>query len=86
MSPFKRDILLELWKKYLSYKKLIIFISSSNKSNIISRINIKVLKDVKWIMSSEFLDLLPSVFVPMIGLVVPAVFIVLIGRFITATE
>nr|ABE11437.1 conserved hypothetical protein [uncultured Prochlorococcus marinus clone HOT0M-5C8] len=37
-------------------------------------------------MSSEFLNLLPSVFVPMIGLVVPAVFIVLIGRFITATE
>jgi len=78
--------IIRIIEKYLSYKKLIIFISSSNKSNIISHINIKVLKDVKWIMSSEFSNLLPSVFVPMIGLVVPAVFIVLIGRFITATE
>jgi len=45
-----------------------------------------VFKDVKSTMSSEFSNLLPSVFVPMIGLVAPAVFIVLIGRFITATE
>ena len=73
-------------QKNLACKKLIIFISSSNKINIISNINTKVFKDVKRTMSSEFSNLLPSVFVPMIGLVVPAVFIVLIGRFITATE
>ena len=73
-------------RKNLACKKLIIFISSSNKINIISNINTKVFKDVKRTMSSEFSNLLPSVFVPMIGLVAPAVFIVLIGRFITATE
>ena len=73
-------------RKNLACKKLIIFITSSNKINIISNINTKVFKDVKRTMSSEFSNLLPSVFVPMIGLVAPAVFIVLIGRFITATE
>ena len=73
-------------RKNLACKRLIIFISSSNKINIFSNINTKVFKDVKRTMSSEFSNLLPSVFVPMIGLVAPAVFIVLIGRFITATE
>ncbi len=29
---------------------------------------------------------LPPIFVPLIGILVPAVFIVLIGRYITATE
>nr|CAB11178.1 photosystem I subunit VIII [Prochlorococcus marinus] len=38
-------------------------------------------------MSSEFAATwLPAVFVPLIGLVTPAVFIVLIGRYITATD
>ncbi len=37
-------------------------------------------------MSSELaLNLLPRVFVPLIGIMVPAVFIVLIGRYITAS-
>ncbi|ABX09576.1 MULTISPECIES: photosystem I reaction center subunit VIII [Prochlorococcus] len=38
-------------------------------------------------MSSEFAATwLPAVFVPLIGLVTPAVFIVLIGRYITAAD
>ncbi|KGG15858.1 photosystem I subunit VIII (PsaI) [Prochlorococcus sp. MIT 0603] len=38
-------------------------------------------------MSSEFAATwLPAVFVPLIGLITPAVFIVLIGRYITATD
>ncbi len=38
-------------------------------------------------MSSEFAaNWLPGVFVPLIGLVAPAVFIVLVGRHITATD
>ena len=38
-------------------------------------------------MTSEFAATwLPSVFVPLIGLVTPAVFIVLVGRHITATD
>tara|TARA_B100000131_G_scaffold277454_1_gene281320 strand:+ start:1368 stop:1484 length:117 start_codon:yes stop_codon:yes gene_type:complete len=38
-------------------------------------------------MSSEFASTwIPAVFVPLIGIATPAVFIVLIGRFITATE
>ena len=38
-------------------------------------------------MSSEFaLTWLPAVFVPLIGLMAPAVFIVLVGRHITATD
>ena len=38
-------------------------------------------------MSSEFAATwLPAVFVPLIGLVTPAVFIVLVGRYITATD
>tara|TARA_Y100001968_G_C19417234_1_gene749659 strand:- start:1280 stop:1417 length:138 start_codon:yes stop_codon:yes gene_type:complete len=38
-------------------------------------------------MTSEFaLNFLPSIFVPLIGIMVPAVFIVVIGRYITATE
>ena len=38
-------------------------------------------------MTSEFAATwLPAVFVPLIGLVTPAVFIVLVGRHITATD
>ena len=38
-------------------------------------------------MTSEFAaNWLPGVFVPLIGLVTPAVFIVLVGRHITATD
>jgi len=38
-------------------------------------------------MTSEFAAAwLPAVFVPLIGLVTPAVFIVLVGRHITATD
>ena len=38
-------------------------------------------------MSSDMVaSWLPSFFVPLIGILVPAVFIVLIGRYITATE
>ena len=38
-------------------------------------------------MSSELAaSWLPSIFVPLIGILTPAVFIVLIGRLITATE
>ena len=38
-------------------------------------------------MTSEFASAwLPAVFVPLIGLVTPAVFIVLVGRHITATD
>ncbi len=38
-------------------------------------------------MSSEFATTwLPAVFVPLIGLITPAVFIVLVGRYITATD
>ena len=38
-------------------------------------------------MSSEFAATwLPAVFVPLIGLVTPAVFIVLVGRYITAAD
>ena len=37
-------------------------------------------------MSSDLSSLLPSIFVPLIGIAMPAVFIVLIGRLITATE
>jgi len=38
-------------------------------------------------MTSEFAaNWLPSVFVPLIGLALPAVFIVLVGRHITATD
>tara|TARA_B100000212_G_C27027629_1_gene385922 strand:- start:425 stop:541 length:117 start_codon:yes stop_codon:yes gene_type:complete len=38
-------------------------------------------------MSSDIVaSWLPSLFVPLIGILVPAVFIVLIGRYITATE
>ena len=38
-------------------------------------------------MSSELASSwIPSVFVPLIGIVTPAVFIVLIGRYITATD
>ena len=38
-------------------------------------------------MSSDMVaSWLPSLFVPLIGILVPAVFIVLIGRYITATE
>ena len=38
-------------------------------------------------MTSEFAATwLPAVFVPLIGLVAPAVFIVLVGRHITATD
>ena len=38
-------------------------------------------------MSTEFAATwLPAVFVPLIGLVTPAVFIVLVGRHITATD
>tara|TARA_B100000700_G_C15051500_1_gene860544 strand:+ start:4302 stop:4445 length:144 start_codon:yes stop_codon:yes gene_type:complete len=37
-------------------------------------------------MSSEFASsFLPSIFVPLIGIMAPAVFIVVIGRYITAT-
>ncbi len=40
-----------------------------------------------YVMTSEFAAAwLPAVFVPLIGLVAPAVFIVLVGRHITATE
>ena len=73
-------------EKKWAYIKLIIFISSSNKSNTISPINIRVFKDVKWIMPSDLASLLPPIFVPLIGIAMPAVFIVLIGRLITATE
>ena len=73
-------------KENLPYKKLIIFISSSHKSNINCQINTKVFKYLKKIMPSDFSTFLPSIFVPLIGLVTPAVFIVLIGRFITATD
>jgi len=37
-------------------------------------------------MPSDLPSLLPSIFVPLIGIAMPSVFIVLIGRFITATE
>jgi len=38
-------------------------------------------------MSSDMVaSWLPSLFVPLIGILVPAVFIVLIGRYITASE
>ncbi len=38
-------------------------------------------------MTSEFAAAwLPGVFVPLIGLITPAVFIVLVGRHITATD
>ena len=38
-------------------------------------------------MSSEFAAAwLPSVFIPLIGLALPACFIVLVGRHITATD
>ena len=38
-------------------------------------------------MTSELaLQLYPSVLVPLVGIMGPAVFIVLIGRYITATE
>jgi len=37
-------------------------------------------------MPSDLPSLLPSIFVPLLGIAMPAVFIVLIGRFITATE
>jgi len=37
-------------------------------------------------MPSDLPSLLPSIFVPLIGIEITAVFIVLIGRFITATE
>ncbi len=38
-------------------------------------------------MTSDFAaNWLPSVFVPLIGLATPAVFIVLVGRHITATD
>ena len=37
-------------------------------------------------MPSDLSTLLPSIFVPLIGIAMPAVFIVIIGRFITATE
>jgi len=73
-------------RKNLSCKKLIIFISSSNKINTISQINTRVFKDVQRTMPSDLPSLLPSIFVPLIGIAMPAVFIVLIGRLITATE
>ena len=39
------------------------------------------------IMSTDMVaSWLPSLFVPLIGILVPAVFIILIGRYITATE
>ena len=42
---------------------------------------------LEYAMSSDFAaSWLPAVFVPMIGIMAPAVFIVLIGRYITATE
>ena len=37
-------------------------------------------------MPSDLPSLIPSIFVPLIGIAMPAVFIVLIGRLITATE
>ena len=37
-------------------------------------------------MPSDLASLLPPIFVPLIGIAMPAVFIVLIGRLITATE
>ena len=37
-------------------------------------------------MPSDLSTLLPPIFVPLIGIAMPAVFIVLIGRLITATE
>ncbi|MDC3118527.1 photosystem I reaction center subunit VIII [Prochlorococcus sp. AH-716-K03] len=37
-------------------------------------------------MPSDFSTFLPSIFVPLICLVTPAVFLVLIGRLITATD
>tara|TARA_B100000700_G_C14608403_1_gene652427 strand:- start:386 stop:508 length:123 start_codon:yes stop_codon:yes gene_type:complete len=38
-------------------------------------------------MSGEFAtSFLPSIFVPLIGIMAPAVFIVFIGRYITASE
>ena len=73
-------------RKNFAYKKLIIFISSSDKNNIICQINTKISKYLKKIMPADFSTFLPSIFVPLIGLVTPAVFIVLIGRFITATD
>jgi len=40
----------------------------------------------KELMPSDLPSLLPSIFVPLIGIAKPAVFIELIGRLITATE
>ena len=56
----------------------------TNRSSLIT-----VIKDLIWYirMSSEFAATwLPAVFVPLIGLITPAVFIVLVGRYITAAD
>ena len=50
------------------------------------QINIKLFKKFERIMPSDLANLLPPIFVPLIGIAMPAVFIVLIGRLITATE
>jgi len=59
----------------LELKKFELKISKLNKEEMF-----------KELMPSDLPSLLPSIFVPLIGIAMPAVFIVLIGRFITATE
>ena len=51
------------------------------------RIQYNVIDLFKKVMTSELAtNLLPSILVPLVGIMIPAVSIVMLGRYITATE